>query len=325
MNRRSTAVWLHLLGLLLLTAPGRAQENPPAAVPASARAEAEAFFESRVRPLLAKRCFQCHGAETQEGGLRLDSRQHLLAGADGQPVVVAGNPDQSRLVAAVRRQGELQMPPDDPLPEADIETLVTWVKLGLPWPKSETPEAPTLTRQQRYDMAVQEHWAFQPIQRPAMPVVANAAWARNPLDRFVLFQLEQANLTPSPQADRRTLIRRATFDLLGLPPTPEEVAAFVDDPGQDAYGRLIDRLLASPRYGERWGRHWMDVARYADTKGYSFGQERRYPYSYTYRDYVIGAWNRDLPYDRFLLEQLAANSTTGTTISTTRSTSSAAA
>jgi hypothetical protein len=151
------------------------------------------------------------------------------------------------------------------------------------------------------------HWAFQPVRKPALPAVRDGAWPRTSVDRFVLAKLEEKGLTPSPPADRRTLIRRATFDLLGLPPTPEEVAAFEADPAPDAYERLIDRLLASPRYGERWGRHWLDVARFADTKGYVFFEEAQFPWAWTYRDYVVRAFSDDLPYDRFLLEQLAAD------------------
>ncbi|MCO6459527.1 MAG: DUF1549 domain-containing protein [Pirellulaceae bacterium] len=284
-----------------------------AAFPVAGRAEqpaateAEAFFENQVRPLLAKRCYGCHGAETQEGGLRLDSRQHLLAGTEGRPVVIAGQPDQSRLIAAVRRQGELQMPPDDRLPDAEVDALVAWVKLGLPWPQSDRDPPPALSRAERYEQDRLTHWAYQPVLRPPVPADDAAGWAQTPIDRFVLAELRAEGLTPSEPAERRVLIRRATFDLLGLPPTPDEVEAFVNDSSAEAYERVVDRLLASPRYGERWGRHWLDVARYADTKGYAFAQERRYPYSYTYRDYVIQAWNADLPYDRFLLEQLAAD------------------
>ncbi|HEX5270698.1 MAG TPA: DUF1549 domain-containing protein, partial [Gemmataceae bacterium] len=155
------------------------------------------------------------------------------------------------------------------------------------------------------------HWAFRPVRRPAVPAVKNAAWPRTSIDRFVLARLEEKGLTPSPEADRRTLIRRATFDLTGLPPTPEEVAAFEADPAPDAYERLIDRLLASPHYGERWGRYWLDVGRYADTKGYVFFEEANFPWAWTYRDYVIRAFNDDLPYDRFVLEQLAADKLVG--------------
>ena len=267
----------------------------------------EKFFESRVHPILARRCYECHAAETQEGGLRLDGRAFVLAGVDGRPAAVPGKPNDSSLVAAVRRRGEIKMPPDDPLPADELETLVAWIKMGLPWAAGSGNRAAALTREQQFDQQRQSHWAYQPITRPTQPTVTDAAWPRRGLDWYVLHELEADGITPSVQADRRTLIRRATFDLLGLPPTTDEVDAFVTDSRPDAYTRLIDRLLGSPHYGERWGRHWLDLARYADTKGYSFGRERRYPYSYTYRDYVIRSLNEDLPYDRFLLEQLAAD------------------
>ncbi len=173
---------------------------------------------------------------------------------------------------------------------------------GRPWPASPEVTAGALADVQR------RHWAFQPIGNPAPPVVHDAAWERTPIDRFVLARLEAAGLAPSLPADRRTLIRRATFDLTGLPPTAQDVDAFVDDPAPDAYARLIDRLLASPRYGEQWARHWLDVARYADTKGYVYGREERFwVHAPAYRDWVVQAFNRDLPYDRFLLLQIAAD------------------
>ena len=187
-------------------------------------------------------------------------------------------------------------------PEA-VEALATWVKMGLPWPDGVAVAAPKMSVEE----ARKHHWSFQPVRRPEVPTVKNAAWVKNPIDAFILAKLEEKGLAPSAPADRRTLIRRVSFDLIGLPPTPEEVEAFVADPAPDAYEKLVDRLLASPRYGERWGRHWLDVARYSDTKGYVFTEERRYPYSYTYRDYVIRSFNEDLPYDQFIVQQLAAD------------------
>jgi hypothetical protein len=274
----------------------------------AASAEQERFFEEQVRPALAERCFKCHGEKKQESGLRLDSRAALLAGGDsGETVATVGQPERSLLITAIRYQGDFHMPPDKKLADTEIAALVEWVKIGLPWPNADSGSAPQLSAAERIELARKSHWAFQPIRRAALPDVKDVDWAATPLDRFVLAKLEAAGLTPSPSADRHTLIRRATFDLLGLPPTPDEVEAFVNDASPDAYQRLIDRLLASPRYGERWGRHWLDVARYADTRGYSFGKERRFPYAYTYRDYVIGAFNEDVPYDRFVVEQLAAD------------------
>lgn len=258
------------------------------------------FFETKVRPVLVESCVGCHGEKKQASGLRLDRRSALLEGGAHGPTVAPGDPERSLLIQAVRRtHEEIKMPPKGNLPPAKVEALAAWVEMGLPWPGDAPLKSP--------DGNAAPHWAFQPVRPATCPGVENADWVRTPVDRFVLERLEKARLSPSPEADRRTLIRRVTFDLTGLPPTPEEVEAFVNDPAPGAYERVIERLLASPRYGERWGRHWLDVARYADTKGYLFREERRYPYSYTYRDYVIRAFNEDKPYDTFLVEQIAAD------------------
>jgi mono/diheme cytochrome c family protein len=269
----------------------------------------EEFFEEKVRPVLATNCLECHGAKKQESGLRLDSRQAAVEGGDsGERAVVPGEPDRSLLVKAINHVGEYHMPPNRKLTGEQIAALTQWVKEGVPWPADAAPEAShKLAAAQLAPQHRQSHWAYQPVTRPPLPIVSDAQWLRTRTDAFVLAKLEAAKLTPSHEADRRTLIRRLSFDLIGLPPSPEEVDEFLADPAPDAYERAADRLLASPRYGERWGRHWLDVARYADTKGYAFAQERRFPYAYTYRDYVIRALNRDLPYDQFLTEQLAAD------------------
>ncbi len=262
------------------------------------------FFEKHVRPVLVEQCLSCHGPKKQKSSLRVDSRTALLQGGDTGPALVPGQPEKSLLLQAVRQAGELKMPPKGKLSDQDVENLTVWVRKGAPWPETagkDTNRTPTVAEVRA------RHWAFQPVRQPAIPAVQDAKGGRNPIDAFVLAGLKTKGMPPSPLADRRTLIRRATFDLHGLPPTPEEVEAFVSDPAPDAFNRLLDRLLASPRYGERWGRHWLDVARYADTKGYVFQEERRYPFSYTYRDYVIRAFNEDLPYDQFLLQQLAAD------------------
>ncbi len=260
------------------------------------------FFEKQVRPVLAESCLRCHGQKKQSSGLRLDSRAALLEGGDNGPAIVLGDPDKSLLIQAVRYvHSDIKMPPKTKLPDAAVEALATWVKMGAPWSK-----APSLSATDQAK-AAPVHWAFQPIKDVVPPKNEGSAWGQSPIDAFVLAKLKEQGMSPAPQADRRTLIRRATFDLTGLPPTPEEVAAFESDSASDAFAKVVDRLLASPRYGERWGRHWLDVARYADTKGYVFNQERRYPYSYTYRDYVIRAFNDDKPYDQFLLEQIAAD------------------
>ncbi len=260
-------------------------------------------FEKQVRPLLIDKCISCHGAKKQRGGLRLDSRKALLDGGDSGPVVVPGQPEKSLLLKAIRRDGDLKMPPKETLPPAAVAALTDWVRLGAPWPDVTAPAPAGST----VSLARKQHWSFRPIRRPDLPALRDAGLVRTPVDRFVLAKLEAKGLSRAPEADRRTLIRRLSFDLLGLPPTPEEVDAFLTDSRPDAYERLVERLLSSPAYGERWGRHWLDVARYADTKGYVFTEERRYPYSYTYRDYVIRSFNEDLPYDQFILQQLAAD------------------
>jgi mono/diheme cytochrome c family protein len=289
---------LSLLTVLAL-APAVGADGP------AADPRAVEHFEKHVRPVLVEKCIACHGPKAQRGSLRLDSRQGLLKGGDTGPALVAGQPDNSLLIKAIRRAGDLKMPPKDKdrLTPAQVDALSAWVRMGAPWPAGAAPDASAGSTV----LARKSHWAFRPVHRPALPAVRDTAWAQTALDRFILARLEAKGLTPSPAAGRRTLIRRVTFDLTGLPPAPEEVEAFVNDRRPDAYERLVERLLASPAYGERWGRHWLDVARYADTRGYVFTAERRFPYSYTYRDYVIASFNSDRPYDRFLVEQLAAD------------------
>lgn len=264
------------------------------------------FFEEKVRPILVEHCQQCHGTKKQQADLRLDSLEGALKGGEHGPALIPGDPDKSLLISAVLRTGDYEMPPDKPLTEAQIAALTTWVKQGAVWPgKAEVVVTPTSP--EGVERARREHWAYQPVRQPATPAVKNGGWVSTPIDSFILARLEAQGLTPSPVADKRTLLRRITFDLTGLPPTFAEVQAFEADTASDAYPRVVDRLLASPHYGERWGRHWMDVARYSDTKGYVFFEENNFPWAWTYRDYVIEAFNQDLPYDRFLLEQLAAD------------------
>ncbi|HEY1342204.1 MAG TPA: PSD1 and planctomycete cytochrome C domain-containing protein, partial [Bryobacteraceae bacterium] len=267
--------------------------------------QAVEFFEKHVRPLLVSKCQSCHGPKRQQGGLRLDSRAALLKGSDNGAVLAPGEPEKSLLVKAIRYDGDVQMPPKGKLPDEAVAHLTAWVKMGAPWPGGDVVQTDKLS------LPVAEvrrtHWAFRPVKKPVLPAVKDAARVKTPIDAFVLARLEAKEMTFAPAADRRTLIRRVTLDLHGLPPTPEEVAAFEADRAPDAYARLVDRLLASPRYGERWGRHWLDVARYADSKGYVFQEERRYPFAYTYRDYVIRAFNEDLPYDQFVAQQIAAD------------------
>ncbi len=267
------------------------------------------FYESKVRPILAEHCYQCHSAKSKgvKGGLRLDDPTAMRKGGDTGPAVVPGEVDASLLMTAVRYDDELlRMPPKQRLTADQVAILERWVKEGgvATVSRSTAKVAPGLDFE-----GASRHWAYQPIREPAIPRVNRVGWASGPIDRFVLEKLEKAGLQPAAQADRRVLIRRATFDLIGLPPTLDEVRRFEEDRAPDAYTRLIDRLLASPHYGERWGRHWMDVARYADTKDgvLMFDYARLRPYAYTYRDYVIHAMNGDLGFDRFVQDQLAAD------------------
>ncbi len=311
--RRSVSVAAAVFGLFLAVSGPAAADDAKTSKDGAAESsapEAIEFFESRVRPILVDRCLKCHGPAKQSSSLRLDSRAGVLKGGESGPSVVPAKPDDSLLIKAVSHtEAELKMPPGGKLPEPALAALRQWVAFGAPWSPDRTIPAPAggAAKSAGKAASASAHWAFQPVSRPALPEVRGREWQKTPVDAFVLARLEQAGIAPSPPADRRTLIRRATIDLWGIPPTAAEVDAFLADDKPGAYARLIDRLLASPRYGERWGRHWLDVARYADTKGYVFTQDRRYPYAYTYRDYVVAAFNADLGYDRFILEQLAAD------------------
>ncbi len=272
-------------------------------------AQAIEFFEKKIRPVLVQHCYSCHSAEAKKvkGGLLLDTRDGIRKGGETGPAVVPGNPQKSLLIQAIRYADELKMPPKGKLPNSIIADFEKWVAMGAPDPRE---KAVTPAKAQAYDYEeARKHWAYQAIHNPTRPAVQLTDWPISPIDTFVLAKLQKSGLTPSPPADRRTLIRRVYFDLIGLPPTNEEVQAFLHDPDPDAFARVVDRLLASPRYGERWGRHWLDVARYADTKDLVllFGPDRMRPYSYTFRDYVIRALNADTPYDRFIDEQIAAD------------------
>ena len=275
---------------------------------ASAETDVTRFFESRVRPLLVDKCQGCHGEKKQEGDLRLDSRAALLRGGSRGAAIVPGDPDRSLLIRAVRRvDNDLSMPPKRVLSQMQVELLVRWVRDGAVWP--EDAAITTVRPITRVRSIRDKHWAFRPIRRPRPPTSVNGleSWSENDIDRFILERLQASGLTPSPRADRRTLLRRAHIDLIGLPPTYDEVQAFLEDDSPDAFARVVDGLLERSGYGERWARRWLDVARYSDGKGYIDGGARRYAFAYTYRDYVIDAFNRDLPFDQFVLEQLAAD------------------
>ena len=276
-------------------------EGRPAVDPAE-----HVFFEEKIRPLLATHCHECHGENQQKGELRLDSLEALFRGGESGAPVAPGDAAASLLISAVRRES-IEMPPEEPLTTEDIDLLVEWIERGAHWPKL----APALEHAANY--AVRrlfepedlEHWAFQPPARPEVPSVNDTAWPRNPIDHFVLARLEQQGLRPSPRAEKLTLLRRVTYDLTGLPPTPEEIDAFLADEAPEAYVRVVDRLLLSRHFGEQWGRHWLDLARYSDAEG--GGSNTPYPLAYRYRDYVIAVMNKDKPFDRFVHEQLAGD------------------
>jgi hypothetical protein len=262
------------------------------------------FFESEVRPLLAARCQKCHGPRQQKGGLRLDSRDAVLKGGNTGPAVVPGNVVESLLIEAVNHESlEMPPPPEKPLSSREIATLTEWVKQGAPWP--ETSGSASVRTPGAISDDDRAYWAFQPLGRPPVPEVPDRGWSRNPIDRFIAQKLKAEGLSPAPEVDPRVMIRRASYDLTGLPPSSSEVEAFQADASPTAYEALIDRLLASPRYGERWGRHWLDLARYAESDGH--GADRYRPEAWRYRDYVVHAFNDDMPYDRFILEQLAGD------------------
>ena len=293
-------------------APAVAAKAPAAAATVAAApkltTEQTEFFENKIRPILNAQCLKCHDAAEgkTKGGFALDTREGMLKGGDSGPGVVPGNPDKSVLIKAIRyTDANLQMPPKgEKLSDSQINDFVTWVKMGAPDPRSSGGKG-------KYASATERKvwWAFQPVKKQEPPTVADRSWVANPVDAFVLAKLEEKNLKPSAPADRRVLIRRVSFDLIGLPPTPEEIDAFVNDKSPRAYEKLVDRLLASPHYGERWGRHWLDVARYSDTVGDPAKRTETpaYPFAWTYRDYVIKAFNEDKPYNQFIREQIAAD------------------
>jgi len=277
------------------------------------------FFEKEIRPLLVGRCQKCHGAEEKgvvktEGGLRLTSREALMKGGDSGPGAVAGKPKESIILEALRYDG-LKMPPDAKLSDAVVAKVEKWIEMGLPWPSSTDDQGALAGHSFQITEEQRKYWAFQPVKVTPAPAVKNAAWPQNELDRYILAGLEREGLAPAPTANKQTLLRRVTFDLTGLPPTPEELAAFVADDTPQAYAKVVDRLLASPRYGERWGRHWLDVVRYTDSfdsrivDGDSVMECKA---AWRYRDYVVDAFNNDLPYDRFIREQIAGDLLPGT-------------
>jgi hypothetical protein len=303
-NDRSSGLagWCRAVAFLALSVVA-----PQAA--AGAERDGEVYFEAEIRPILAAHCYQCHSARAKKirGNLTLDGADGWQKGGDLGPAVVPGKPDESLLVQAVHYGDEdLKMPPKGKLADAEIEKLERWVKMGAPGPRATSSAGVRRGPLSAGDVAQgKDFWAFRPPADPPVPAVRAGAWPTSALDRFILAALEEKGLEPAPQADKRTLIRRATFDLIGLPPTAEEIHAFLVDDSPEAFDRVVDRLLASPRYGERWGRHWLDVARYADSNG--LDENVAHGHAWRYRDYVVAAFNRDKPFDQFVLEQLAGD------------------
>ena len=266
------------------------------------------FFEAKIRPVLVEHCYRCHSEDARKNRklkaeLLLDTKTGLMKGGESGPAIITGKPEQSRLIKALRHEGDVQMPPSGKLPPAVINDFMTWIKLGAPDPRDGKQLASTAVE---IDWAkARQFWAFQPPVKHPLPKVKNAGWPRRDIDHFILAELEKRNLKPVGLASKRDLIRRATFDLIGLPPTPEEIDACLKDGSTDAFAKVVDRLLASPHHGERWGRYWLDVARYAEDKALAFVTPR--PHAYRYRDWVVQALNSDMPYDRFVRLQLAGD------------------
>lgn len=303
MPERRFPTWVAASGFCVLAIAAWA---PAAEFPDNS--EALEFFEKRVRPVLADKCLTCH-EDLARGGLRLDSREALLKGGNLGPAIVPGDPEKSLLIQAVRHtHARVKMPMGgDKLREEEIRDLVAWVKMGAPWPEADSTAS---SKQAGAEFVVttehRAHWAFQRCHDPAIPEVRDTTWPKNSIDHFVLTRLEKEGLQPVRAADRRTLIRRAYFDLIGLPPTPQEIEAFERDNSPEAFAGVIDRLLSSAHYGERWGRHWLDVARYGEEDGRGLSTEK-YANAWRYRDWVIHAFNEDMPYDVFLKAQIAGD------------------
>ncbi len=293
--RSSVGKWLGLA--VIVCAPSAAVAEQPFS------AEQIEFFEKDVRPIFVEHCQECHSPEERSGGLTIASREQLLKGGDTGPAIVPGKPDESELIVAVRYDPSgYQMPPDGKLPDELVATLTRWVEMGAPWPEGDAAAA----QDEEFDLwARAERWAFQPLADVRPPDVALRDWARTPIDLFLFERLEEVGLYPGFKADRRTWLRRAYLDTIGLPPTPEQVEAFLADRSPDAESRVVDELLASPHFGERWGRHWLDLVRYAESRGHEFDYDVANPWHY--RDYVIAALNDDVPYDRFVVEHVAGD------------------
>lgn len=288
------AIWLVALGGCTAGAALAADMTP----------ERRAFFESKIRPVLVKQCYECHSAGAKKIGakLRLDTPGEMLGGGESGSAMVPGDPDESLIIQALKYDG-IEMPPDKRLPEGVVKDFITWVKMGAPDPRENGPKQ--ADRMTVLDPA--SVWAYRPVKNPPVPAVRDRDWPRDPMDAFILTRIEAAGHRPAKDAAAATLVRRLYFDLLGLPPSAEEVEAWVHT-GQKGYEQLVDRLLQSPHFGERWGRHWLDVARYGESNGNDgLSRNPSFPHAWRYRDYVIQAFNDDTPYDRFITEQIAGD------------------
>jgi mono/diheme cytochrome c family protein len=294
---RKSFCWLALLLAMFPANFARGEED------SSPTADQVKFFETHVRPLLAANCVKCHGAQKQSGNLRLDSRDAILKGGDSGPALAPGEPEESLMVEAIN-YASLEMPPTGQLDEQAIATLTRWVEMGAPWPAGQEVRPAGAPKISEADRA---WWAFQSVSNPGLPTVDDGGWSLNGVDNFIYQKLTENGLSPAEEADRLTLIRRASFDLTGLPPSREEMATFLSDASPHAYESMIDRLLESPSYGEHWARYWLDLVRYAESDGYK--QDAYRPHAWRYRDYVIRSFNEDIPYDRFVREQLAGDET----------------
>jgi hypothetical protein len=296
---RATLLYLRLALLLMALAGPTYAEGP------TPPREGVEFFETHIRPVLVAKCYQCHSAKAKvlKAGLRLDTAERMRSGGESGPVIVPNKPNESLLISALRYESN-EMPPSGKLPEPIINDFVKWISLGAPDPRMEQRAG---ENKDKSKADPRDHWAYKQPQRTSPPKVAHATWARSDIDRFILARLEADHLSPSPAAAPRVILRRLYYDLVGLPPSAEELDQFAADPSDARYEATVDRLLASPRFGERWARHWLDIARYADTKGYVFQEDRNYKQAYTYRDWVIGSFNADRPYDKFVVAQIAAD------------------
>jgi mono/diheme cytochrome c family protein len=299
-RRPALSLGAFLCGAALAGAP-----RPLAAAPPDG--PALEYFEKKVRPLLLDHCVKCHGPQKSKGGLRIDSAAGLARGGESGAVVRPGRPEESLLIRAVRQTGDLKMPPSGKLTEREIADLAAWVKAGAVWPGGEgtTPVAPAAVAAAKFTAEQTGFWAFKPVKDRPPPPHQVAGWPASPLDQFLARKRAERGLSTTPPADKRTLIRRATFDLTGLPPAPPEIDAFLADDSPGAFARVVERLLASPHYGEHWGRHWLDVVRYAESTANDANAVMRY--AWRYRDYVVNAFNQDKPYDQFIVEQLAGD------------------